>query len=92
MPSRKSPSTGAKTPSAPRGDFRQRYDDIEKRRAELVTRLRALGSDAQAHPGYKRALKLLNETFRKEKLTQRLPVLQAAAWLIGLLERLTITL
>ena len=59
----------------------------EARRAELVARLRALGSAAQAHPGYKRALKLLNDTFRKSKLAQRLAVLQAAAWLIDVLER-----
>jgi hypothetical protein len=69
--------------------FRQRYDDIEARRAVLVARLRALGSNAQAHPAYKRAMKLLNETFRKSKLAQRLAVLQAAAWLIDILERLT---
>ena len=74
-------------PPKPR-NFRQRYDDLEARRAELVARLRALGGAAQAHPGYKRALKLLNETFRKSKLAQRLAVLQAAAWLIDILERL----
>jgi predicted RNA polymerase sigma factor len=69
--------------------FRQRYDDLEARRAELVARLRGLGESAQAHPGYKRALKLLNETFRSSKLAQRLAILQAAAWLIDILERLT---
>ena len=69
-------------------NFRQRYDDLEKRRAELVARLRSLGGTAQAHPGYKRALTLLNETFRSSKLTQRVAVLQAAAWLIDVLERL----
>ena len=69
--------------------FRQRYDDLEARRAELVVRLRALGETARAHPGYKRALKLLNETFRSSKVAQRLAILQAAAWLIDILERLT---
>jgi hypothetical protein len=68
--------------------FRQRYDDLEDRRTELVERLRALGGTAKAHPGYKRALKLLNETFRNSKVAQRLAVLQAAAWLIDVLERL----
>lgn len=68
--------------------FRQRYDDLEVRRAELMARLRRLGETAQAHPGYKRALKLLNETFRSSKLAQRLAILQAAAWLIDILERL----
>jgi len=69
--------------------FRQRYDELEARRAELVARLRALGGAARAHPGYNRAMKLLNETFRKSKLAQRLAILQAAAWLIDILERLS---
>jgi hypothetical protein len=69
-------------------NFRQRYDDLEKRRAELIGRLRALGGKAQTHPGYKRALTLLNETFRKSKLAQRVAILQAAGWLIDVLERL----
>jgi hypothetical protein len=76
----------------PHGTFRQRYDELEKRRAELMGRLRALGDGAQRHPGYKRALKLLNDTFRKSKLAQRLAVLQAAAWLIEILEKLTMNL
>jgi hypothetical protein len=76
------------SPAAKPRSFRQRYDDVEARRAELVARLRALGTRGQAHPAHKRAMKLLNETFRKEKLGQRLAVLQAAAWLIDLLERL----
>ena len=57
-----------------------------------MARLRALGDGAQRHPGYKRALKLLNDTFRKSKLAQRLAVLHAAAWLIDILEKLTVTL
>jgi hypothetical protein len=83
-----SPATGDK----PRGTFRQRYDELENRRTELVKRLRALGDGAQRHPGYKRALKLLNDTFRKSKLAQRLAVLHAAAWLIDILEKLTINM
>lgn len=51
-----------------------------------------LGDIGTPHPGYKRALKLLNDTFRKSKLAQRLAVLQAAAWLIDVLERVTISL
>jgi len=70
-------------------NFRRRYDELEARRAALVARLAALGEAAQRHPGYRRALTLLNDTFRKEKLAQRLAVLQAAAWLIDLLEKLT---
>ena len=74
-----------------RGDFRHRYDEVESRREALLVRLNRLRANdqAQSHPGYKRALKLLNETFRKAKLAQRMSVLQAAAWLIEVLERLT---
>ena len=72
-----------------RANFRRRYDELEARRAALVARLTGLGEAARRHPGYRRALTLLNDTFRKEKLTQRLAVLQAAAWLIDVLEKLT---
>jgi hypothetical protein len=68
--------------------FRRRYNDLEVRRAALVARLGALGDASRRHPGYRRALTLLNATFRKEKLAQRLAVLQAAAWLIDILEKL----
>lgn len=51
-----------------------------------------LGDGAQKHPGYKRALTLLNDTFRKTKLGKRLAVLQAATWLIDILEKLATTL
>ncbi|HEX5212270.1 MAG TPA: hypothetical protein VFW22_11130 [Pseudolabrys sp.] len=69
--------------------FRQRYDDIEARRAALIARLTSLGEAAQRHPAYKRALTLLNATFRRAKLAQRLAILHAAAWLIDVLEKLT---
>jgi len=70
-----------------RPSFRQRYDELEARRTELSTRLQLLGEAAHRHPAYKRVLKLLNDIYRKEKLPQRLAVLQAAAWLIDVLER-----
>jgi hypothetical protein len=69
-------------------NFRDRYAALEARRAELIARLGTLDESRLRHPGYKRARKLLNDTFRKEKLPQRLAVLQAAAWLIDLLEKL----
>ena len=72
-----------------RKTFRQRYDGLEAQRDVLMARLRRLGGTAREHPSYKRVLKLLNDTFRKSKLAQRLAVLQAAAWLIDLLERIT---
>ncbi len=76
-------------PPALRGNFRNRYDDLENRRDQLVARLRTLGEIAKPHPGYKRALTLLNDTFRKSRVAQRLAVLQAAAWLIDVLEQVT---
>ena len=95
MPHRRRPGSAldaVTAPLPPRGDFRRRYADVEARRIELIDRLRMLGADAQAHPGYKRASTLLNATFRRSKLTQRLAILQAATWLIDVLEKLnTIT-
>jgi hypothetical protein len=82
------PAPSAK--SRPRAGFRERYDELEEYRSALVTRLSSLGEAGQQHPGYKRALKLLNDTFRKSKLAQRLAILQAAAWLIDILEKLTL--
>ncbi len=89
MPQRRLPASPANKSSPARGTFRQRYDELEAQRSALMARLRQLGDKAQQHPGYKRALKLLNDTFRKSKLAQRLAVLQAAAWLIDVLEQVT---
>jgi len=80
--------------SAPqkRQSFRQRYDELETRRAELSARLQSLSESARKHPGYKRAMTLLNEIYRREKLPQRVAVLQSAAWLIDILEKLASSL
>ena len=82
--------TAGKKPADPRGNFRHRYDELEAKRVALMARLEMIGGKAQKHPGYKRVLTLLNDTFRKSKLAQRLAVLQAASWLIDVLERLSI--
>ena len=93
MPGRRTKLTTGPTPAtAPRRSFRQQYDDLEARRAELCERLRMLGHKAEEHPAYKGALKLLNTIYRREKLAQRLAVLQSAAWLIAILEKLASTL
>jgi hypothetical protein len=93
MPNRRptalSTKPAGKASLPPRANFRHRYDDLESRRSELVARLALISSGSQQHPGYKRALTLLNDTFRKSKLAQRLAVLQAASWLIDILEQLT---
>ena len=76
-------------PAQKRPSFRQRYDELEARRAQLSARLRLLGEASQNHPAYRRALKLLNDIYRKEKLAGRLAVLHAAGWLIDVLEKLS---
>ena len=92
MPPRRPPTPSTIGSAATRRSFRQRYNELEAQRDALVVRLRRLGGTAQQHPGYKRALKLLNDTFRKSKLAQRLAVLQAASWLIDILEQFTLIL
>ncbi len=89
MPDRRAPPT---SPAGRPRTFREKYDELEARRAELCARLRALGRKAEEHSAYKSALKLLNQTYRKEKVARRLAVLQSAAWLIAILERLATTL
>ncbi len=86
MPNRRT-SDAARAPA--RASFRRRYDELEARRAALIERLSALGEASRRHPAYRRAGTLLNATFRKERLAQRLAVLQAAAWLIDVLEKLS---
>jgi hypothetical protein len=66
--------------------FRQRYDDLERARLELLERLERYGERGRAHPSFKRAAVLLNETFRKASIAQRAAVLQAAAWVVELIE------
>lgn len=95
----KSKAAGTKTakiktePPAPRtgASFRKRYDELERRREALINRLAALDG-AHIHTARKRALKLLNETYRKSSLAQRFGVLQAASWMLDVIERLATTL
>ena len=90
MPHRRPPALRDHATPTARANFRQRYDELEAQRAALIARLRKLSKDAHQHPSYKRALKLLNSTFRRSKLAQRLAVLEAAAWLIDVLEWITL--
>ena len=72
--------------------FRARYDDLEKRRDELLARLAVLAESASPHPALGRARTLLNTTFRKASLVQRAAVLEAADWLIMMIDRATMLL
>ena len=74
-------------PRTPTQNFRQRYDALEQRRERLMARLVALGEKAQANPAHGRARTLLNQTFRKASLVQRAAVLEAADWLIAVLDK-----
>ena len=85
MPHRKLTNTTVTS----RKSFRQRYDELEARRSELIARLAELGEGARRHPAYRRVLTLLNENFRKGRLAQRLATLEAAAFLIDVLQKLT---
>jgi hypothetical protein len=74
------------TPSS----FRGRYEAAERRRLQMLDRLNGLPEPARKHPGYRRALTLLNETFRNARIAQRTAILQSAEWLIDVLETLTL--
>jgi len=89
MPHRRLP--GLRANATARKNFHQRYDELEAQRAALVARLRKLNKNAHQHPGYKSALKLLNGTFRKSKFAQRPAVLEAATWLIDVLEWISLS-
>ena len=75
--------------TAPKPSFRQRFENLEAQREALLARLSSIGDHTKQHPGYKRALTLLNASFRRAKVAQRAAVLQAAEWLIEVLERMT---
>lgn len=79
-------------PRAPTQNFRQRYDALEQRREALIARLASLGARAQANPAHGRARTLLNQTFRKASLVQRAAILEAADWLIAVLDKATMLL
>lgn len=81
------PKQAASVAKSPKANFRARYDALEQRREDLIERLGALGEKARVNPAHARARKLLNETFRAASLVQRAAILEAAAWLIALLDR-----
>jgi hypothetical protein len=82
MPDRQPPKSKARS-----ANFRSRYDELEARRNDLMARLAALTERVGPHPAHGRARTLLGTTFRKASLAQRAAVLEAAAWLITVLDR-----
>ena len=83
-------ATSLRAQSDKTASFKQRYEEAERRRADVMQRLAGLNETARGHPAYKRRVStLLNQTFRKASVAQRLATLQAAEWLIDVLENLT---
>ena len=67
---RKMPNRHAAALPGP-SNFRKRYDDVERARIERLQRLAGLDARARAHPSFKHASTLLNQSFHKAKLAQR---------------------
>lgn len=88
LPHRQSPPPPLKRSKRLAPQFRKRYDELEAKRVALLERLAKLGEAGRQHSGFDSALKLLNVQFRRATLAQRAAVLQSAAWMIELLERL----
>jgi hypothetical protein len=73
----KRPASAAKLPSAAR---------LEVQREALLLRLTRLRADVRRRPGYRTALKLLNPMFRRANLAARVTILQAANFMVDILE------
>lgn len=63
-------------------------DRLESDREALLRRLGHLNSGAKLLPGYRSALILLNSRFRRANLATRLALLQAAQFMVEVLERI----
>jgi hypothetical protein len=79
-------TANARSAPTKKSSFRTRYNAAERRRLALVARLNGLDERRRAHPSFGKAMTLLTRTFREAKLVQRAAILQAADWLIGLIE------
>ena len=66
-------------------------DRLEIQREALLQRLAHLGDKAKNQRGYETARRLLNQKFRKATLAARLGILQAATFMIEVLEMLPFT-
>lgn len=59
---------------------------LEERREALLRRLERLDPAVKARTGYRSARRLLNQKFRKASVTARLGILDAAAFMVNVLE------
>jgi hypothetical protein len=62
-------------------------EKLEAERDALLQRLAHLGDGAKRQRGYETVRRLLNQKFRKATLVARLGILQAASFMIDVLER-----
>lgn len=65
-----------------------RHDCLEARREALLERLGNLDDIAKKSRGYRSTVTLLNQKYRKASLAARLGILQAATFMIEVLEML----
>jgi hypothetical protein len=70
----------ARRPAAPAAER------LERQREALLQRLAHLNAAAKLKPGYRTARKLLNSTFHRASLATRAAILQAANFMISILE------
>jgi len=82
---RRTRKSRAKVPEVRAADLQP--DKLEAEREALLQRLAFLGENAKTHRGYETARRLLNQKFRKSTLVARLGILQAASFMIDVLER-----
>ena len=75
------------TIASPRGS-ELRHDRLEARREALLQRLDNLDHAAKSSRGYRSTVTLLNQKYRKASLAARLGILQAATFMIEVLEML----
>jgi hypothetical protein len=86
MPHRQRPARGVPKKSAVRRVSAVSYQALENRRTALLARLSILAERCGNQSVIKNAKVLLNDRFRAAKLAQRAAVLEAATWLIDVIE------
>jgi hypothetical protein len=86
MPGKRNSRSLTMTRPDPRAGFGKRYTELESARETALARLERLGDFGKSHPAYPRVRKLLTNVFRKATIAQRAAVLQAADWMIRLIE------
>lgn len=76
-----------RTEATSQNNRRPSHASLEATREALLQRLEHLGPGIKHTSGYKSAMRLLNAKFRLATLSARVGVLQAAAFMIDVLER-----